>query len=493
MNEYSSWNSLLFIIFILILIPCCNSAADTAQQDNSASGTNQYIQSDSGMAVWAYFPGKTIEAGDIAIFELKVKNNFQQYPRQLDYSLYTNYQWEVKFLDSNDDEVNRIDPPKSEITTVKVKVKTTGDTNPGEYPIQLWIGEIQYTIYITISKSHKNESGLLQLNVQNSERKGLDSVSIIVNSPGSIDPIRHVQTDEEGKVSIELSSGIYSLELYKPGYISKKVENIKIIDGTVTEIKRISLERLPNAVDISLASQSLESTLQHNPVYTFKLINAGLIDDTYKLSVNSLPKGWYPKFIDPEKPDLTFTEINLRAGNEKSINVEIIPSKDVKKDIYLFNLSAQSSFSSIYKGLILNVIGVYDMRVYSEKNLYDINKGDLIEIPLKVKNTGTAGALLNLHPIISVPEEWHVVSSPELVAGLDINEVTIFKIQIIPPVNIAPSEYSTQIKIVSDQVEKSDTFRINIHESSFVMYIGIVILVVILLGIYIYFKKNIRK
>jgi uncharacterized membrane protein len=86
-----------------------------------------------------------------------------------------------------------------------------------------------------------------------------------------------------------------------------------------------------------------------------------------------------------------------------------------------------------------------------------------------------------------------VSSSPNSTNTIKAGETQTFVISVQPPGNIVASDYDVTVKVVSDQAQGSDEFRITIVTSSYVPYIAGGIIVVVLVGLVFLYRKYGRR
>ncbi|NYT06535.1 MAG: alpha-galactosidase, partial [Methanomicrobiales archaeon] len=83
--------------------------------------------------------------------------------------------------------------------------------------------------------------------------------------------------------------------------------------------------------------------------------------------------------------------------------------------------------------------------------------------------------------------------SPEEITSIGPGEKKTVTVTVVPPANIAASEYKITLNVVSDEEEESDDIRIIIKEQSYVGIIGILLLGVIAGGVFYFFRKHARR
>jgi uncharacterized membrane protein len=439
-------------------------------------------------------PGKVIEAGETVEYELTVTNTGLENNKKLWYESFdgTKYDWDIKFMDGTS-QIFKVSLPPNGSKQIKVVVETSSDTPVGEYAVRCHIGDGWYWVYIRVSKCHAGEKGTLELNVVDKEGekvKGADIGMYINNGYVLSDK---VISAADGSVSTLTEPGTYTLKISKPGYKNFEKKDVKIKGGITTKVGTIMLEKSLYAADINVKSPVLTTNIGKKPAYELVLKNIGKSEDTFKFSSQGFPQGGYVRFKDSATAETEISELYLKSGDEKTLTVEAIPPYGISPGDYDFSVNVDSSQTTYSENLSLNIRGSYNLMVYSDQYRYEINKGNTISFPLTLINEGNAGVLTNVEVSVTAPEGWQAEVTPQKIAAIQPGERARASISIIPPVNIAASEYKISVKVKSDQTEKSDDFRILIKEAPIIAGMGVLTLGLVIGGVYYMFRRYKRR
>ncbi|MDY6964627.1 MAG: NEW3 domain-containing protein [Halobacteriota archaeon] len=442
--------------------------------------------------VECYYPGQYAEAGDDVEFELKISNyanSSETY--DLKYTVYKAENWTIDFKD-NDKTISKVYVPGGSSRDVILSVETSGDADVGEYPIYVRVGGDKLKLTIEITETHKGEKGTLSLKVTNKDGDSIKGAKIDVYKGEEI--IDSVKTTVEGKTELELPKGEYMAEISKEGYYSKETDDFKIKIGRTNDLGIISLEQKEYFAEISSKSPSITANVGENPIYMLKIKNSGKTDDTYELDIEGLPEDWYHRYKETKEGKEELSSIFILSGEEKILYLEFVPPYDVETGEYNFTASILSSTEQYELDLSLKLRGSYEISLYSGNKLrYDVNRGDTVTIEMTVSNTGLGGTITNIKPEINAPMGWTARSTPKEVASIKPGESETFIIKIIPPGDIATSDYKVSVNVKSDQLEENEDFRIVIEESSNVPMYGALIIIVVLISLVFMFKKYGRR
>lgn len=472
---------LLMFALVFVLLPQPASADFTGSPDT-------YVSIKCGV------PGQIIEAGETASFDLTVSDSGQNSNRRLWYETFDGkkYDWEIRFMDG-DNEVNKLSIPHEESRKIRLVVDTSSDTPPGEYSIRLHIGDGWYWVYVTISKSHAGELGTLEMTVADKDGEKVKGATIFVTRKGEHRPYDQIMSTADGSVSAELPPGRYNLLIGKTGYKNVEKNDIRIKGGIITKAGTVMLDKSLFAADTTIKSPSITVSTGENPRYELVLRNVGKSDDTYRLGVEGAPDGWYVRYRESAASAADISEVFVKSGEEKTLVIEAIPPYGTATGDYILTSTIDSSQAAYAENLTAKIRGSYDLRVYASQYQYDVNKGDSLVFDLVLTNAGTAGTLTNVGVRVSAPDGWSADVEPKTIAGIQNGERKTVKLRIAPPANIVASEYKIEVKVKSDQAEKSDAFRVTVREQSLVAVFGLVMIVVLAGGVYYMFRKYQRR
>ena len=129
----------------------------------------------------------------------------------------------------------------------------------------------------------------------------------------------------------------------------------------------------------------------------------------------------------------------------------------------------------------------------SSKQGYDAKPGQTFNIDVFVTNSGSGTALTNLYLETDAPDGWTVQVSPNKTASLTAGNTQKFTVKVTPPGNIVASDYDITIKAVSDQAGKEKDYRIKVTVDSYIPYIGGAIILFVVGGLVLVYRKYGRR
>ncbi|MBP2133953.1 putative membrane protein [Methanomicrobium sp. W14] len=477
------------ILAALVLVSGIICPVAGSSDDSSSTGSTSDIQ------ISCRYPGQIVDAGENVTFSLTIKNNGgNSNSRRLRVDSFRGEEnWKFKFM-TGDQQIDRLSLPEGESETVNLEVKTAGDTPVDTYQIRVSMDDGSIWLYVIIDKTHAGENGVLKLEVVNEQGEDIKGakVSAICNENTAFDT--QVFSTSDGQVRTELDQGTYSLLVEKNGYLNRTIDDVNIQSGYTEDLEKVMLERKNYGLDIDVKTPVVTSPIGDKPLYEIKLMNVGKSDDTFTLSYSDMPDGWYARYKESSDANSEVSEVFIKAGDEKTVYMEVIPPYSVTKGSYEFNSDIISSDKTEYKtDLKATIKGSADLEVFSEKYLYEITKGDTVNIPIKILNNGNGVALTNVITNVTTPEGWKVTISPETIPAIEPGSKDTVTLKVVPPSNIAASEYKITVKITSDQNEVSDSIRVTVKENSMIGVFGIIMILIVAGGVYYMYRKYERR
>jgi len=476
---------MIWILFIVLVAGTFNLIHPVIAIDSSPN-SNMIIKCD--------VPGKVIEAGETVSFNLIVTNNGPEIYRKLWYETFDGKRldWKMKFVDDTN-EINLLAINQYASKNITFIAETSSDTPPGEYTVRLHVGDGWYWLYITVSKSHAGEKGTLEMKVVDTEGEKVKGVIIELVPENVFAPTVRLMSAADGSVNARVADDKYTMKISKVGYVPFERKDVTIKGGITTNAGTIMLEQSLFAADLVVKSPAITTSIGKNPRYVMVIRNTGKSDDTYRFASAGTPDGWYVRFHESGTDGSDVSDIYLKSGDDKTLDVEAIPPYGVQTGDYNFSVSVESSDTVYIQNLIVKIRGNYDMKLYAEKYRYEVNKGDVVTFPITVANGGDAGALTNVKIDVGAPEGWEAEITPKTVASIQPDEKNTITIKVTPPANIVASEYKITVKVTSDQTEQSDEFHILIKEQSMITGVGVLVVGLVCGGVYYMFRKYKRR
>jgi uncharacterized membrane protein len=446
---------------------------------------------DSAVTITCDFPGEMIEAGETATFDLTVTNTGGTKTCNLNsWAYFDDTDWKIKFVDEDRD-VYKMHLPAQESKTIRVVVESPGYAPVGEYPLRVGIGDGKIWLYVRITQTHSGETGILALTVVDKEGAVVKCADVAVYNGD--ERIEGMLTTAEGKVSIDAPMGVYTVVITKAGYQPWSRKKVEIRIGQTKDLGIVPLDRENFYADVRVKSPSLMATVGSTPQYEIALQNVGRVDDTYTLGVEGLPDPWYARFKEAKDATEDVTEVYIPAGDEKTLYLEIIPPYSVNVGEYNVTAVIGSAARSYEENLTLRLRGTYDLQLYSPSYRSEISPGDTTSFALTLANGGTGVTLTDLNINVSAPDGWQAKVDTPSIASLGPGERKKVTMMVIPPANIVAGEYKLRAQVKCDQAEEKDEFRVVVQEQSYIAFIGLLVVIGVVGGLWYMFREYGRR
>jgi uncharacterized membrane protein len=228
--------------------------------------------------------------------------------------------------------------------------------------------------------------------------------------------------------------------------------------------------------------------------YSLKIKNLQSQENIYRLSASGLPANWYYRYKSDAGSQEELAEVVIAAGTERSLVIEIVPPYSIGAGDYNFTASVTSPEGSVIsKDLMLRLKSSVSMDMISGKLAYDAKPGESFNIDVYVRNTGNGAALTNVYLETKAPDGWTVQVTPNKTASLTAGNTQTFRVKVTPPGNIVASDYSVTITAKSDQAQDEASYRITVKVDSLIPYIGGGIILFVIAGLVLVYRKYGRR
>ncbi|HEY3274589.1 MAG TPA: NEW3 domain-containing protein [Methanocella sp.] len=256
----------------------------------------------------------------------------------------------------------------------------------------------------------------------------------------------------------------------------------------------VSITSANSSAEVSTKVNSVIAALGDKIYYDVSINNKQSVDNNYALSLTGLPDGWYYRYVETRGSTSEMAEAVIPAATTKNIILDIVPPLSAQEGDYNFTAVITTPDGiAVSKVLTLKLKGSSNMAVTSEKQAYSAKPGQTFGIKVYVTNDGNGAALTNVYPDVSAPSGWTVSSSPSQVNSLKSGETQMFTISVQPPANIVASDYDVSVTVKSDQDEGSSSFRITVTTDSIVPFVGGGIVLVVIVGLVLMYRKYGRR
>ena len=205
------------------------------------------------------------------------------------------------------------------------------------------------------------------------------------------------------------------------------------------------------------------------------------------------PKGWVINF-KPAYEKKYISSIRLKTNQTTTVAVEAKPPPMSKAGKYPFSIRVSSDDAETEAKLTVILTGTYQLEVGTSTGLLslDAGQGKPANMSIYVKNTGSA-VNNNIKFMSLKPENWKVVFSPNTIPTIQPGELKQVEVTITPYDEALVGDYSISARVEGEQAAKTMEFRVTVKASSTWGWIGIGIIVMVIFGLTVLFRKFGRR
>ncbi|MBS2098618.1 COG1470 family protein [Carboxylicivirga linearis] len=245
-----------------------------------------------------------------------------------------------------------------------------------------------------------------------------------------------------------------------------------------------------NETQLSCEQKNMEGTSKSNFNFSAVLKNKTPNKQNYALMA-SPPKGW-KVVIKPNHKQATSTEVEPNAT--KTITYDVKPPYNVKAGTYKIPVRAVSGSTSADMELEVVITGTYEMTFTTPSGLLSANTtaGDEKKIELLVKNTGST-QLKDIELSSVKPKNWEVTFDKTKIESLEPGKSSTVYATIKAGKKSIPGDYVTKIKAKTSEVNHEISFRVMVKTPMLMGWLGIVIILLAVGGIWFLIRKFGRR
>ncbi|MFO1541502.1 MAG: NEW3 domain-containing protein [Chloroflexota bacterium] len=226
--------------------------------------------------------------------------------------------------------------------------------------------------------------------------------------------------------------------------------------------------------------------------FTLRLTNDTSQELTFGLS-GSAPEGWEVQ-VRPTGQDLAATAI-VGAGESQNIRVTVTPARFAAAGAYPIAVIADAGQDRRAAAeLLVGLTGSFAAKLDGGDGRLNttVTAGSSADYAVAVTNTGTApltGVTLSATP----PSGWTIAFDTEAIAEIPVGETVRATARITPAANAVAGDYVITMRAAAGSVSESIQVRTTVETSSTWGLIGIGLIVLVLLGLGLVFRRYGRR
>ena len=203
------------------------------------------------------------------------------------------------------------------------------------------------------------------------------------------------------------------------------------------------------------------------------------------------PRGWNVVF-KPNYKQATSAQVDANAS--QNISVEVTPAANAEAGTYKIPVRAVTNSTSAELTLEVAITGTFQMEVTTPKGLLsaDITAGDTRRIDLEVVNTGSS-ELKDIQLSSRKPAGWELSFEPSKIASLKAGAAANVTAELKASPKALPGDYVVVMDAKTPEVTADAQFRISVKTPLFWGWVGVLVILAAVGGVYCLFRKYGRR
>lgn len=176
------------------------------------------------------------------------------------------------------------------------------------------------------------------------------------------------------------------------------------------------------------------------------------------------------------------------------MTVDITPPESVEQGEYTIPCTAVSASDTLDMELIVTITGTYGVSLSTPTGNLSLDAYANAEesVTLSITNTGNVD-LSNLNLTSSAPTDWEVEFDESTIETLEAGATQEVTAHITPTSDAMTGDYVTTITVSNDEVSSDAEFRVSVETRTSWGIFAAAIIVVLLIGLRVVFKKYGRR
>ncbi|MEM1716092.1 MAG: NEW3 domain-containing protein [Candidatus Bathyarchaeia archaeon] len=261
----------------------------------------------------------------------------------------------------------------------------------------------------------------------------------------------------------------------------------------ISNILNIGVKILTPTAAISIETTTSEVSGSPGSIFSFRF---NIKNNSYRdltLSLNAeVPRDWYILGFKSYEGKM-ISDVTVRARSTYwSITLDVYCPKEVEPRVYPIKVTVSEPVAGIHEEFIFRaaIIGTPKIELTTESELlsYNVEAGGEIEIPLIIKNTGTA-SVRDIDIYCRAPSGWKTAVLPNKIPSLPMKEKANVVLYISPPPGAIAGDYSIYVRAWSMDASQEIALRITVTKTTYWGIIGIVVIVAAVFGLIMIFWR----
>ena len=224
--------------------------------------------------------------------------------------------------------------------------------------------------------------------------------------------------------------------------------------------------------------------------YSLKLNNRTAEKQTYALSAE-VPQGWDARF---QKGGNSITSVEVEPNNTETITLKVTPAEKAAADTYKIPVRASNNNTSAELTLEAVITGTYDIQLTTpdERLNTSITAGGTRNVELLVKNNGSAD-LTDIKLTSTTPANWEVTFEPKTINVIKPGQSVPVTATIKSAKEALPGDYVLSMTASAAEKSTDAVFRVTVKTSMLWGWVGVLIGLAVIGGVYWLIRKYGRR
>ncbi len=224
--------------------------------------------------------------------------------------------------------------------------------------------------------------------------------------------------------------------------------------------------------------------------YSLKLNNRTAEKQTYALSAD-VPEGWDARF---QSGGNNITSIEVEPNASQTISLKVTPAEKAAADTYKIPVRAHNNNTSAELTVEAVITGTYDIQLTTpdERLSTSVTAGGTRKVELLVKNNGSSD-LTDINLTSTAPANWEVSFDPKTINVIKPGDSVAVTATIKSSKEALAGDYVLGITASAAEKSTDVVFRVTVKTSVLWGWIGVLIVLAVLAGVYGLFRKYGRR
>jgi len=279
------------------------------------------------------------------------------------------------------------------------------------------------------------------------------------------------------KVPLQVNRGDYVFRVNAGSYGSLPIRVTVVEEGTYRS-------------ELTSDQPNLEGHSDSNFTYSLKLNNRTAEKQTYALSAE-VPQGWDARF---QSGGNNITSIEVEPNATQTISLRVTPSVNAAADTYRIPVRASNNNTSAELTLEAVITGTYSIQLTTpdERLSTSITAGGTRNVELLVKNNGSAD-LTDINLTSTAPANWEVTFEPKTINVIKPGQSVPVTATIKSSKEALAGDYVLAMTASAAEKSADAVFRVTVKTSVLWGWIGVLIVLAVIGGVYWLIRKYGRR